>query len=110
MWAAANGKACKGVRGIFVTFSLLGLGLALALNLVGLDIGKWLSNLGAIGTWLPIALLAIVGVIAWRKFGATTSFSACVMKPSLQWGTIGVRSTVPMRSAARSRRRSWAAR
>ncbi len=101
-FAASNalyvgGSKWKGLQGsaaFFVTFSLLGLGLALALNLVGLDIGKWLSNLGAIGTWLPVALLAIVGVIAWRKFGSATSFSAASMRPSLQWGTIGVWSTV----------------
>ena len=101
-FAASNalyigGSKWKGLQGsaaFFVTFSLLGLGLALALNLVGLDIGKWLSNLGAIGTWLPVALLAIVGVIGWRKFGSATSFSAASMRPSLQWGTIGVWSTV----------------
>jgi amino acid transporter len=101
-FAASNalyvgGSKWKGLQGsaaFFVTFSLLGLGLALALNLVGLDIGKWLSNLGAIGTWLPVALLAIVGVIAWRKFGSATNFSAASMRPSLQWGTIGVWSTV----------------
>ncbi len=101
-FAASNalyvgGSRWKGLQGsaaFFVTFSLLGLGLALALNIVGLDIGKWLSNLGAIGTWLPVALLSIVGVIAWTKFGSATSFSAASMKPSLRWGTIGVWSTL----------------
>src|ERR1017187_8055763 len=64
-FAASNalyvgGSKWKGLQGsaaFFVTFSLLGLGLALALNIVGLDIGKWLSNVGAIGTWLPVGLL-----------------------------------------------------
>jgi amino acid transporter len=101
-FAASNalyvgGSKWKGLQGnaaFFMAFSLLGIGLALALNTVGLDIGKWLSNLGAIGTWLPVALLCIVGVIAWMKFGSATSFSATSMKPSLQWGTIGVWSTV----------------
>src|ERR1022692_3820721 len=87
-------KGLQGNAGFFMTFSLLGLGLALALNIVGLDIGKWLSNLGAIGTWLPIGLLCVVGVLAWMKFGSATNFSAASMKPSLQWGTIGVWSTV----------------
>ena len=94
MSAAAKWKGLQGNAAFFVTFSLLGLGLALALNIVGLDIGKWLSNLGAIGTWLPVALLCVVGVVAWRKFGSATSFSAASMKPSLNWGTIGVWSTV----------------
>jgi amino acid transporter len=101
-FAASNalyvgGSRWKGLQGnvaFFMGFSLLGLGLALVLNIVGLDIGKWLSNLGAIGTWLPVALLGVVAVIAWMKFGSATSFSAASMKPSLQWRTIGVWSTV----------------
>src|SRR5664280_2303425 len=56
-------KGLQGNAGFFMAFSLLGLGLALALNIIGLDIGKWLSNLGAIGTWLPIVLLFVAGVL-----------------------------------------------
>ncbi|MGB7553230.1 MAG: APC family permease [Candidatus Korobacteraceae bacterium] len=101
-FAASNalyvgGSKWKGLQSnaaFFMVFSLLGLGLALLLNIVGLDIGKWLSNLGAIGTWLPVALLCVVGILAWMKFGSATSFSAASMKPSLNWGTIGVWSTV----------------
>ncbi|MGB8768918.1 MAG: APC family permease [Candidatus Korobacteraceae bacterium] len=101
-FAASNalyvgGSKWKGLQGnavFFVAFSLLGLGLALGLNIVGLDIGKWLSNVGAIGTWLPVALLCVVGALAWWKFGSATSFSAASMKPSLDWGTIGVWSTL----------------
>src|SRR5271167_1041920 len=53
-WQAAQGSAA-----FFIAFSLFGLGLALVLNIVGLNIGKWLINLGAIGTWLPIGLLCV---------------------------------------------------
>ena len=87
-------KGLQGSAGFFMAFSLLGLGLALALNIVGLDIGKWLSNLGAIGTWLPVALLCTAGAIAWIKFGPATSFSAASMKPSLHWGNIAIWSTL----------------
>jgi amino acid transporter len=88
-WKAAQGSAT-----FFVLFSLFGLGLALALNIVGLDIGKWLSNLGAIGTWLPVALLCVVGGLAWRTFGLATSFSPAEMKPTLSMGNIGVWATL----------------
>lgn len=37
----------------FVVASLVGLGLATVLNLVGLDVGKWLHNVGAIGMAPP---------------------------------------------------------
>ena len=88
-WQAAQGSAT-----FFVAFSLFGLGLALGLNVVGLNIGKWLSNLGAIGTWLPIALLCVVGAVAWWKFGSATSFSVATIKPSLNLGNFGVWATL----------------
>ena len=60
---------------------MFGIALALVLNIVGLNVGKWLNNLGAIGTWLPIALLCIVATLAWWKFGSATSFNAATLKP-----------------------------
>ena len=59
----------------FIGFSFFGVGLALALNVVGLNIGKWLNNIGSQGTWIPVALLCAVAVVAWVKFGSATSFS-----------------------------------
>jgi amino acid transporter len=101
-FAASNalyvgGNKWKGLQTsatFFIVFSLAGLGLALALNLVGLDVGKWLSNLGAIGTWLPVGLLCVIGAVAWKKFGSATSFASASLTPSLHWATIGVWSTV----------------
>ncbi len=84
----------QGSPAFFLSFSLLGLGVALALNVVGLGVGKWLSNLGAVGTWLPVALLCVVAAVAWRKFGSATNFTASSMTPALHWSTIGVWSTV----------------
>jgi glutamate:GABA antiporter len=80
--------------GFFVAFAMFGIALALVLNIVGLNVGKWLSNLGAIGTWLPVALLCIVGAVAWWKFGSATSFNAASMKPSLNLGSFGVWATL----------------
>ena len=101
-FAASNalyvgGNRWKGLQGnatFFITFSLLGLGLALILNIVGLNIGKWLSNLGAIGAWIPIALLCVVGAIAWRKFGSATSFTATSLKPSLHVANFAIWATL----------------
>jgi len=78
----------------FITFSFFGVGLALALNVVGLNIGKWLSNLGSMGTWLPVGLLCVVGVAAWIKFGSATSFAPSELKPSLNIGMFGVWATL----------------
>src|SRR5215470_50686 len=35
----------------FVVVSLAGLAIVVALNLVGLSVGKWLNNIGAIASW-----------------------------------------------------------
>src|SRR5271167_4355934 len=78
----------------FITFSFFGVGLALALNIVGLNVGKWLNNLGSVGTWLPVGLLCVVGVVAWMKFGSATSFDAASMTPSLNPGIFGVWATL----------------
>jgi amino acid transporter len=78
----------------FIVFSLLGVALALVLNVVGLNVGKWLNNLGAWGSWLPVALLCIVGAAVWSRHGSATSFSAHALSPSLNVGMIGVWATL----------------
>jgi glutamate:GABA antiporter len=78
----------------FIAFSFFGVGLALALNVVGLNIGKWLNNLGSMGTWLPVGLLCVVGMVAWMKFGSATSFAPAELKPSLNLGMLGIWATL----------------
>ena len=87
-------QSAQASPGFFIAFSMFGIALALVLNIVGLDVGKWLSNLGAIGTWLPVALLCVVGAVAWWKFGSATSFSATSLRPSLNLGNFGVWATL----------------
>jgi amino acid transporter len=101
-FAASNALYVGGTRwnawqvspAYFIGFSFFGVGLALALNVVGLNIGKWLNNIGSQGTWIPIALLCAVAVVAWMKFGSATSFNAANMKPGLSLGMIGVWATL----------------
>jgi len=78
----------------FIAFSCFGVGLALVLNVVGLNIGKWLSNLGAFGVWIPVTLLCAVAVVAWIKFGSATRFTSASLQPSLNFGTLGVWATI----------------
>jgi len=95
LYVAGNkGKALQSSPAFFLIFSFCGLALALVLNIVGLDIGKWLNNLGAIGGWLPVGLLCVIGVIALRKFGSVTSFNAVSMKPSLNLGNAAIWATL----------------
>src|SRR2546423_9718720 len=43
------------------------------LNIVGLGVGKWLNNLGAIGTFIAAAVLIGLGVVIWSRFGTTVT-------------------------------------
>lgn len=87
-------QSLSGNPGYFMAASLLGLGIALALNIVGLDVGKWLHNVGGIATWLPVALLVLMGGAACLMFGSATTFSVreLLPRPGLEdmvfWSTI----------------------
>ena len=55
------------------TFALVAsvvlLGLLVVLNVVGLGVGKWLNNIGGIGTFIAAFVLMGLGVIVCTKFG-----------------------------------------
>jgi amino acid transporter len=45
--------------------------LLTVLNILGLGVGKWINNLGAIGTFIAAAVLIGLGVVIWQRFGTT---------------------------------------
>jgi amino acid transporter len=47
------------------------LALLTLLNIVGLGVGKWMNNIGAIGTGLAAAVLIGLGLVVWLRFGTT---------------------------------------
>jgi len=51
--------------------SLALLALLTILNILGLGVGKWINNLGAIGTFIAAAVLISLGVIICARFGTT---------------------------------------
>jgi amino acid transporter len=84
----------SGSKTYFITFALCGILLGTVLNVLGLNIGKWLHNVGAIGTWVPVLILYGIGAACWWNFGSATSFTASNMVPRahfqdvLFWATI----------------------
>ncbi|HLH30688.1 MAG TPA: APC family permease [Terriglobia bacterium] len=78
----------------FIIVALAGLALGFGLNLVGLNIGKWLHNLGAVGSWLPALMLIVMGSIAWLRFGSSTHFNTSTVLPSLDFKNVFFWSTV----------------
>ena len=65
----------------FITIAFIGLAIAAAMNIVGLEVGKWLSTVGAIGTWIPMILLIGMGFAAWARFGSATPITAHSLLP-----------------------------
>ena len=55
------------------TASLTLLALLTVLNILGLGVGKWINNIGAIGTFIAAAVLIGLGAIIWSRFGTSIS-------------------------------------
>jgi amino acid transporter len=66
----------------YIIFSLVTLGVATFLNVVGLDIGKWLHNVGALAMGIPVVIVIVMGAVAWHRFGSATVFTFHSMIPS----------------------------
>jgi amino acid transporter len=60
-------------RAFALSASLILLVLLVVLNVVGLGVGKWINNLGAVGTFVAAAVLIGLGAIAWFRFGTTVT-------------------------------------
>ncbi len=101
----------------FTVVSMAGLALAVGLNVVGLNVGKWLSNVGALASWIPAAALITLGFVSWSRFGSATPMPAGAFVPStglkdvIFWSTIafafgGVESASTMGEEIRDSRRT----
>ncbi|HZV60357.1 MAG TPA: APC family permease, partial [Candidatus Eremiobacteraceae bacterium] len=56
-----------------LTASVLLLIILVVMNIVGLGVGKWINNVGAIGTGIAAAVLIGLGVIVWLRLGTAVT-------------------------------------
>ncbi len=75
-------KHLSGNATFYIVFSLLTLSVATLINVVGLDVGKWLNNIGALAMWIPVGIVIVMGFIAWHRYGSATAFTVHSMTPS----------------------------
>jgi glutamate:GABA antiporter len=75
-WGHLSGNAT-----FYIVFSLIALAFATFLNVIGLDVGKWLHNVGALAMWIPVLIVIGMGVIAWHRYGSATAFTPHAFLP-----------------------------
>ncbi len=71
--------------------TLVCLWLAVALNVLGIGTGKWLQNVGGLGTYLPGAIVIFVGAYAWlTKPSANTITAADLLPKSADYDSLNL--------------------
>jgi amino acid transporter len=74
-------QALSEARLYSVVSVLAALWFCVLINIVGLQRGKWLQNVGSIGTWIPAGLLIVAGAVAFFSYGSATSFAPRELVP-----------------------------
>jgi glutamate:GABA antiporter len=78
----------------FMAFAVFWLVVIMALNVRGIESGKWLNNICSFGNWLPILILVLLAIAAAKLHGSATHFNAQTLTPHLTlrnavfWSTI----------------------
>ena len=94
LFATPRAQHLAAINSYYLLFTTSMLALITVLNVVGLGVGKWLNNLGAVGMVLPVLILIALGCLSFAHFGSATQFSVAAAIPRAQvkdlifWSTI----------------------
>ena len=81
-----RGAALAQNRTFLLTVSLALLLVAVGLNIIGLNIGKWLQNAGGVGTYVPLLMLVgVAALVCWRQ-GARDALHAAQHDADVELG------------------------
>jgi amino acid transporter len=81
-WLVSDGGTALATdRGYVLGFSLAAMWLATLVNIVGLRVGKWLHNAGALGNWIPVAIVLGLAAAAWSRDGSATDWASADFLP-----------------------------
>ena len=90
----SHGDALAQNRSFLLWVSIAMLVIAVVLNIIGLNIGKWLQNAGGIGTYAPLLILVCVAVLVYARHGSATHFTLANMMPAWNWDTVNFWSQI----------------
>jgi len=85
----AFGARAQGLRAsaaYYLCFAVVWLAAITLLNIRGVNVGKWLNNIGALGTLVPMTALLVLGVFSYFRFGSVTHFDGAAMAPHWSLG------------------------
>ena len=89
-----KGVALAQNRTFLLVGSLLLLLVAVVLNIIGLNIGKWLQNAGGVATYIPLLILVGIAAILYTRNGSVTHFTRANMMPTWNWDTVNFWSQI----------------
>lgn len=96
--AFIGGTATEGLSGNSLVMGGLALGLLwviTVLNVLGLGVGKWVQNLGALGTFITTAVIVVIGVIAVHVRGMANPVTPATILPNFaDWRVLSLFSIV----------------
>ena len=92
--AGAGGTALAQNSKFLLAGSFVILGVAVLLNIVGLNVGKWLQNAGGVATYLPLLILTCLAGVLWFRNGSVTQFTWSNMLPHWSWDTVNFWSQI----------------
>jgi amino acid transporter len=92
--AGSGGTALAQDRTFLLTVSFTYLAVAVVLNIIGLNIGKWLQNAGGVSTYIPLLMLVGVAVLLWFQHGSVTHFTWANIMPHWSWDTVNFWSQI----------------
>jgi amino acid transporter len=65
----------------YIVFSVVWLALIILLNIRGVNVGKWLNNIGALGSLIPLGVLMVLASASWWRFGTATQITGAGLVP-----------------------------
>ena len=80
----AFGSRAEGLKSsavYYLCFAAAWLVAITLLNIRGVNVGKWLNNIAALGTMVPMAALLVLGVFSYLRFGSVTHFDSAALVP-----------------------------
>lgn len=83
LFAFAHGQSLASSGLYYATFAVVWLAIITTLNVIGVNAGKWLNNIGSIGGIVPLIILFVLATISASRFGSATHFSHSNIVPHI---------------------------